>query len=173
MGGTLEDSPKIPEVIVIPAWSPDGERIVYSSERDRGYGIYVMDTNGRNSQKLTDAGSDYSPSWSPDGERITFMSYRDENSEIYTMDADGGNPQNLTNNPAEDWSPSWSPDGEAHCFLVPIGMDPVKFTRWTPMGIIRKDLQTIRCLMGCLHGPLMENVLLLYLIGAGASTSTR
>ena len=75
-----------------------------------------MDTNGRNSQKLTDAGSDYSPSWSPDGERITFMSYRDRNSEIYVMDADGNNPQNLTNHPAEDWSPSWSPDGERIAF---------------------------------------------------------
>ena len=94
--------------------------IVFASNRGNdnqwATDIHVMDPNGRNHQKLTNAGSDVSPSWSPDGQRIVFVSYRDENAEIYVMDADGGNPQRLTDSPADDWSPSWSPDGERIVF---------------------------------------------------------
>ena len=165
------------------AWSPDGERIVYSgnasysSERDRTLGdIYVMDTNGRNSQKLTNTGSDYSPSWSPDGERITFMSYRDGNSEIYAMDADGKNPQNLTNHPAEDWSPSWSPDGERIAFSSdrdgPRDGPHEIYVMDADGGNPRRLTNHPEADWDCPHGPLMVNGLPLYLIGVGVSTST-
>ena len=95
-----------------PSWSPDGERIAFSSDRKGDFEnleIYVMDTDGGNQQKLTNhRSSDDSPSWSPDGKRIAFLSWRDGNSEIYVMDADGGNPQRLTNNPHGNFSPAWS-----------------------------------------------------------------
>ena len=61
MGENPRKLTKNPGVDHDPAWSPDGKRIAYSSERDRNTDIYVMDTNGRNSQKLTNAGSNYSP----------------------------------------------------------------------------------------------------------------
>lgn len=50
-----------------PAWSPDGEKIVFYSERDGGSGeIYVMDANGNNQQNLTNhpSGDGFRrPSW--------------------------------------------------------------------------------------------------------------
>ena len=97
-----------------PSWSPDGERIVFSSGRDGNREIYVMDTDGGNQLNLTNnPQGDYSPSWSPDGKRIVFSSDR----EIYVMDADGSNQQNLTNNPdSHDVSPSWSSDGKRIVF---------------------------------------------------------
>ena len=103
-----------------PAWSPDGKRIAFSSDREVNFEIYVMDNNGGNPQKLTNnPGTDQHPSWSPDGKRIAFSSYRDGHfiadsgltSEIYMMDADGENPQRLTENRQNDDSPAWSPDG--------------------------------------------------------------
>ena len=94
-----------------PSWSPDSNRIAFSSDR-RGdfenFDIYVMDVDGGNQQKLTNnRGDDSAPSWSPDSNRIAFYSRRDGNAEIYVMDVDGGNPQNLTNNPHADASPAW------------------------------------------------------------------
>ena len=103
-----------------PSWSPDGERIVFSS---RGHGpdeIYVMDADGSNQRRLTEnLFDDRDPSWSPDGEWIAFVSDRDGlfNDEIYVMDADGSNQRRLTENPADDRDPSWSPDGERIAFV--------------------------------------------------------
>ena len=94
-----------------PSWSPDGQRIVFESDRKgefENYDIYVMDSDGGNLQKLTNTrGWDTGASWSPDGNRITFMSERSGNTEIYVMNADGSNPQNLTNNPGGDFHPAW------------------------------------------------------------------
>ena len=94
-----------------PVWSPDGNRITFSSDRKgdfENFEIYVMDVDGGNQQRLTENRVyDWSPSWSPNGKRIAFMSEREGNSEIYVMDADGGNPQNLTNNPHRDGNPAW------------------------------------------------------------------
>ncbi len=50
-----------------PAFSPDGERIAFRSERDSG-GIYLMGATGESITRLSDFG--YSPSWSPDGAQI-------------------------------------------------------------------------------------------------------
>ncbi len=111
-----------------PSWSPDGKRIVFSSERDGHFigrfgltrEIYVMDADGRNQQRLTEnRKNDGNPSWAPDGKRIAFSPDRKgdfENFEIYVMDADGGNQQRLTENRHEDSSPSWSPNGKRIAF---------------------------------------------------------
>jgi hypothetical protein len=50
-----------------PAFSPDGERIAFRSERDGG-GIFVMTATGESVTRLSDFGFD--PSWSPDGTSI-------------------------------------------------------------------------------------------------------
>jgi Tol biopolymer transport system component len=94
-----------------PAWSPDGEYIVFVSNRDGNREIYVMDADGRNQINLTNhPADDWMPSWSPDGKRIAFVSYRDSNWEIYVMGTDGSDVTRLTEDEADDWTPSWSPD---------------------------------------------------------------
>ena len=125
-----------------PSWSPDGKRIVFSSDRDAGRNsphnieIYVMEADGGNPQRLTEnLNEDEYPSWSPDGERIAFSARRAghvENKfgithEIYVMDADGGNEQRLTDNRNNDWDPVWSPDGKRIAFESDRKGDAVNF----------------------------------------------
>ena len=127
-GGNQLNLTNNPHVDRDPSWSPDGKRIVFSSDREGHFRgavgisseIYVMDTDGQNEQRLTNnRRNDWTPSWSPDGKRIAFSSDRKgdlQNFEIYVMDADGQNEQKLTNNRGYDEFPSWSPDGKKILF---------------------------------------------------------
>jgi len=60
----LTDTPSI--VDESPAWSPDGRQIVFQSDRDGNFEIYVMNSDGSGQQRLTnDWGGDYWPVWRP------------------------------------------------------------------------------------------------------------
>jgi Tol biopolymer transport system component len=63
-----------------PAWSPDGQRIVFVSDRTVDADIYVMSAAGGNEQLMTidDGGAeDRRPSFTPDGRYVVFISNRD------------------------------------------------------------------------------------------------
>jgi tol-pal system beta propeller repeat protein TolB len=103
----------LPDYDCYPSFSPDGEKIVYMSERDDNRDLYIMDRNGNDLARLTDdLSNDYEPAWSPNGEQIAFVSRRTGHSQIYVMDDQGRNARALTDSDSLDWRPSWSPDGE-------------------------------------------------------------
>ncbi len=91
-----------------PAWSPDGKRIAFASNRhvpssDHAdqFDIYAVDPDGGNLTRLTDdpaAATD--PCYSPDGRRIYFASARGRQNpyetEIYVMAAEGGQQRRVT-----------------------------------------------------------------------------
>ena len=97
----------------VPAWSPDGQKIAFSSDRDGDSEVYVMDKDGSNVVQLTNnKGYDGTPRWSPDGKKIAFETDRDGGDwDIYTMNPDGSGPTALTSNSTSDFGEAWSPDG--------------------------------------------------------------
>lgn len=115
-----------------PAWSPDGLRLAFVSDRAGSKDIYVMNLDGSDLVQLTDdPANDTSPVWSPDGTAIVFVSDRDGNRNIYFMTAKGLAQRAVTIDPKEDLHPTWSPDGQAVAFVhvLPHDVDgPVPFT---------------------------------------------
>ena len=95
-----------------PAWSPNGTKIIFGSNRDGNGEIYVMNPDGTAPVNLTNnAGSDLTPAWSPDGSKIAFESNREGDYAVWVMNADGSNPVRLTEPRPPSGAPSWSPDG--------------------------------------------------------------
>ncbi|HET9785656.1 MAG TPA: hypothetical protein VFP47_00895, partial [Pyrinomonadaceae bacterium] len=98
---------------MFPQWSHDGNRIVFTSDRDGDPEIYVMNDDGSKSQRLSQArGRDAHPFFSRDGRRIVFQSPRANgvDTNIYVMDADGFKVVQLTNLKGFAGVPVLSPD---------------------------------------------------------------
>ncbi|HSR40547.1 MAG TPA: hypothetical protein VLL48_00205, partial [Longimicrobiales bacterium] len=99
---------------VQPAFSRDGSRIAFRSERGGG-GIFVMGRTGEGARRVTDGG--FSPDWSPDGTRLVFSRENvgitplnmERSSDLWVVDVDGGEPTPLGVSDGVD--PSWSPHG--------------------------------------------------------------
>ena len=93
------------------------EKIVFRSDRDGNFEIYVMNADGTDQTRLTNnPADDIFPSFSSDGSKIVFASNRDGNYEIYVMNADGTNQTRLTLSSAHDYQPRFSPDGSKIVF---------------------------------------------------------
>jgi Tol biopolymer transport system component len=94
------------------AWSPDGRKIAFCSDRDGDPDIYIMDSDGSNVRQLTNVpGYDGGPFISPDNQWIVFRSDRKKESylQIYVIGVDGKNEQPLTDNEGVNWGPYWHP----------------------------------------------------------------
>jgi len=121
-----------------PAWSPDGTRIAFASNRSGEWDLYVLDvehalnnpTDGDGALQLTDDEfQDETPAWSPDGRQIAYVSWHAENFQIFLIDVpttDAGfvsnatppdgppprpQPRALSDRRARYVEPTWSPDG--------------------------------------------------------------
>jgi Tol biopolymer transport system component len=96
-----------------PDYSPDGSRVLFTSNRS-GFGeIWICDSEGSNPVQLTRLERPLSGygKWSPDGKQIAFVTDRDNNVDIYVVSAAGGIPRRVTTDPSAEARPSWSRDG--------------------------------------------------------------
>lgn len=103
-----------------PAWSPDGQRIVFQGYRDGGYDLWVVAPDGRDQRKLTwGPWDDREPAWSHDGTRIAFSSDRGDagNYDVWLLDVRSGSLRQITTHDANDFMPTWSPNDRELAFI--------------------------------------------------------
>ena len=97
-------------------WSPKGDLIAFTSNRDGDYEIYTIRPDGTGLTRLTNSpGSNAHAAWSPDGKWIAFSSgrggFKDEMArggggqptpDIFVMRADGSDVRRLTDDAVEE-----------------------------------------------------------------------
>lgn len=72
-GRTVTQLTSDPANDVMPAISPDGQRVAFASNRNGNWDIYVMSVTGGQAVQITSDGSaELHPSWSPDGKKLSF-----------------------------------------------------------------------------------------------------
>ncbi len=83
-----------------PSWSPDGQHVVFMSDRHGDPDIYLVNADGSGLTQLTHNGElEFFPNWSPDGQRILFYTWpTDGNPELYMMNVDGSDRTRMTHN---------------------------------------------------------------------------
>jgi formylglycine-generating enzyme required for sulfatase activity/tRNA A-37 threonylcarbamoyl transferase component Bud32 len=102
----------------VPSYSPNGDLVVYMSNRDGPWQIYLMNADGSNAHRLTKNDADnYHPRFSPNGQQIAFASTMDGDWDIYLMDLEGQILHQVTNQPGDQYYPHFSPDGSTISFM--------------------------------------------------------
>ncbi|MBL4768171.1 MAG: Tol-Pal system protein TolB [Rhodobacteraceae bacterium] len=106
------------DLVLAPRFSPNGDRVLYTSYESGFPRIYVMDVGKVKRQVLEkqDGAMSFAPRFAPDGRTVVFSLYKGGNTDIYTLSTTGGKSKRLTNTPSIDTAPSYSPDGKQIVF---------------------------------------------------------
>src|ERR1051325_254248 len=139
-------------------WSPDGNRIVFVSQRDaaasggpRRIGLYIMNSDGSNVQRLmTDDNACSSPSWSHDGRKVVFVaspSLRTESTadaasaqrHLFAIEVATRELKQLSFE-GDDNFPAWSPNGKSIAFASV----RVKGEDWSEIYVMNADGTHVR-----------------------------
>ncbi len=105
---------KLVERASYPAWSPDGQALVFQSDRSGHWDIWTVPAKGGEPRPLTkDDDIDFQPSWSPDGRFLAYASVaRQSQGQLKLVASDGSGTPRVVRVPAQAvLSPAWSPDG--------------------------------------------------------------
>jgi TolB protein len=127
----------------VPAWSADGRRLVFVSDRvgpanpTADFEIFVMNADGSDQRQVTfNEQDDDWPAWAPDGDRIVFQRWLgDEDIDVFTIRANGHAEHNITRTPALlELDPVWSPDGREIAFARGTPDEPLDLYTMRPNG---------------------------------------
>lgn len=122
-GGNARQATRNRSINAFPAWSPDGQSILYMSYQfQRAPRLFRLVRGGaakagRLLQGLDPEAAVYRGVYDPSGQRMAVVVSVDGAPEIFVVDADGRNPRRLTRSKAIDVSPTWSPDGRRIAFV--------------------------------------------------------
>jgi TolB protein len=117
--------------------SSDGKQIVFGSQREGNFDVYLMNADGTNLRRLTDrTGYNGGPWFSPDNTKIVWRAWYPETEaekmqwrdcmeknyiiafplDLWVMNVDGSNKRMILHNGATNFAPSWQPDGKRIIF---------------------------------------------------------
>lgn len=117
--------------------SPDGKKMIYTSDKDGDIDLYVMDLKSGKEKRVTNTlGYDGGAWFSPDGKKIIWRASRPKteaeikeykellaenmvaptNMEVYTADIDGNNVKQVTSYGQANWAPAFMPDSKRIIF---------------------------------------------------------
>jgi TolB protein len=129
---------------IAPAWSPDGEAIVYTSLVTSYADILHIDLRSAKRSVLVDyPGMNAGAVYSPDGGALALTLSKDGNPELYVKDLRRGALTRLTTTRlAAEASPSWSPDGKEIVYVSDKSRRPQLYTVSASGG--RSQVLTLR-----------------------------
>jgi dipeptidyl aminopeptidase/acylaminoacyl peptidase len=136
----------------LAALSPDGSRIIFTSDRTGVEEIYLMNSDGTGITQLTEGVLGvFALSWSPDSTRIAFSARGNDSPDIFVLNVTNGAIQNITNSVFDESHPTWSPNSERLAFtsdrdgsseLYTIDSDGSNYTRITSLNLEDEIAQT-------------------------------
>jgi Tol biopolymer transport system component len=117
--------------------SPDGNKMIYTSDKDGDIDLYIMDLKTGKEKKFTNTlGYDGGAWFSPDGKKIIWRASRPKsaddikeykellaenlvapiNMEVFVANVDGSNVRQITNYGQANWAPAYFPDSKRIIF---------------------------------------------------------
>ncbi len=105
-------------IVLAPRFSPNGNRVIYTSYETGFPKIYVLDVGTVSRQVLQDQPGtmSFAPRFAPDGQSVVYSLTTGSNTDLYKMSIAGGAPAQLTSDPTIETAPSFSPDGSRIVF---------------------------------------------------------
>lgn len=102
---------------MLPTWSVDREKILYTSYRKNNPDLYMFHLFTGKTELVATGKANYSADWSREGDLIVYTSTRSGNAEIYVRDMKSSKEKQLTFSSAIDTSPCWSPNSREIAFV--------------------------------------------------------
>jgi Tol biopolymer transport system component len=124
-----------------PVYAPDGEWVVFSSDRMGGMDLWAVSRTSGAVRRLThDEADDWDPVPDRQGRSLAWSSRRTGHFEIWLASSDGSSPVQVTRDGVDAENPSYSPDGQ---WIVYSSGNPEKTGIWK----IRSDGSAARRLV--------------------------
>ena len=116
-------------LLLSPHWSPDGTKMIYSSEQGRQWGIYLLDFSRMIEKRLfVSTGVNMAGDFLPRGDKFVFSSSKAGTPDLYLFVVGSSAVKKLTSSYGIEVSPAVSPDGKHIAFVSDRGGSPQIYT---------------------------------------------